>query len=202
MKNIVVILAVLIIAIALFGCITPTPPKTLTEAEARTLVSDDLHSKYPTADVREIIETTWDGQSWQINARVTFNYSSPCPVRMNVLYDYPRKGFVTAPPEYITKDCVVWKEAACVIGTPEEAIIASHTLEGTTKIQSYIDWHTDAAANATFYTEYFDTDTGTKDKNVWIVRWLSPTTNYGVFVMVANNGAITKVWEVAKSEIV
>lgn len=193
--------AIVLMLLIFLGCVQQQPTK-ITEEEARSFVNDDLRAKYPNAEVREVIQISFDGESWQVKTRVTFNYSTPCPVRMHVYYDYPRRGFVVAPPEYITKECVICKEAICVIGTPEEAIIASHTLNGTGSIKEYVDRHADAVPDSKFYSEYFDKDAGTKYKNVWVVKWLSKSTNYGIILVISGNGEIVKIWEVAKEEVI
>ncbi|MEM2974571.1 MAG: hypothetical protein QW112_03035 [Candidatus Micrarchaeia archaeon] len=118
---------------------------------------------------------------------------------MHLYYDYPKKGFIISPPEYITKDCKVCQADTCVIGTSEEAIIASHTLPGTEDVHTYIVYHKDAKPDVKFYEEY--SSEGTKYRNIWIVRWFSQSTNYGVYAMISNEGEIIKIWEVAKSEI-
>lgn len=198
-----VIFSIFFLGLFLFGCVQPKINGNVTAEDAKAFVIDDLKAKYPDAEIREVIQITPSDGSWEVKARVTFNYSSSCPVRIHVFYDYPRKGFVVTTPEYITKNCVVCTEgSACVIGTPEEAIIASHTLNGTESISNYIAVHADAKPEPTLYSEYYDPDTGSKYKDVWIVKWVSETTNYGVFVIISQKGEVLKIWELARSEIV
>jgi hypothetical protein len=181
------------------GCTKVSPSGNVTEQDAISFVLDDLKVKYPDAEIREVAEISKSDDSWYVKARVTYNYSTPCPVRMHLYYDYPKKGFIISPSEYVTKECKVCQTGTCIIGTPEEAIIASHTLNGTETVANYIFYHSDAKPDAKFYAEYISN--GVKNKNVWIVKWFSQTTNYGIFAMVSNEGQVLKTWEVAKTEI-
>jgi len=198
------VVLLLVMGLLLFGCVQPQVSGNVTEKDAKAFVNDDLRSKYPDAEIKEITETTLSEGSYQIKARITYNYSTPCPVRLNAYYDYPKKGFVASPPEYVTRDCTVCKDfakASCILGTPEEAIIASHTVAVNDAVKGYLVAHPDAKPDAKFYTEYIDK--GTKYRDVWVVRWLSPTTNFGIFVIISQRGpeALTS-WEVARSEMV
>jgi hypothetical protein len=198
-------LIVIIFGILLFGCIQSESKKTFSKAEVEKFVLDDLNAKYPNADVKEIIEMKSSdmNESWQIKARVTFNYSSPCPVRMNVYYDYPRKGFVETPPDYITKNCEVCVGVStCILGTPEEAIIASHTLSGSSPVQNFINSHLNAKASAKFYSEYLDPIEKKPYKDVWIVKWTSETTNYGLIVLISNDAKILGIIQATKQETI
>jgi hypothetical protein len=188
--------------ILMFGCSQQTSDKNVTLAGARSFVEDDLRAKYPDAEVREIIDMTQTEGSWYVKARVTYNFSTACPVRIHVYYDYPKKGFIESPPEYITKDCRVCTAGQCIIATPEEAIIASHTMASSELAQAYIIAHSDAKPDAKFYAEYVDPETSTKYKNVWIVKWFSSKTNYATFVLISNSGEIIKLWQSVKTETV
>jgi len=195
----------LLSAFILFGCVQSESKKTFSESEVRTFVMEDLNSKYPNADVREILEmrSSDSNESWVIKARVTFNYTSPCPVRMNVYYDYPRKGFVEKPPEYITKTCEVCQGVStCILGTPEEAIIASHTLSGSEPVKSYISSYPNAKASAKFYSEYIDPVERKTYKDVWIVKWTSEKTNYGLIVLISNHAKIIGIIQATKQETI
>lgn len=119
---------------------------------------------------------------------------------MNIYYDYPRKGFTISPPEYIIKDCEVCKEGTCIIGTPEEAIIASHQLEGSNLVNLYLDVHTNAKPEVKLYTEYYHEPANKTFNDVWLVKWFSDDVNYGVFSLVSLNGKIEKSWQVIKTE--
>ena len=195
---------ILVVGLFLIGCIQTPISTAVSESDAKAFVNDDLRSKYSDAEIREITETTFSDNSYLMKARVTYNYSSQCPVRLNIYYDYPKKGFVASPPEYVTRDCTVCKDtlkSSCILGSPEEAIIASHTIASSDKIKSYLAAHPDAKPDAKFYTEYVDNSTRSRD--VWVVRLLSPTTNFGVFAMISQKNPETlKTWELARSEII
>ncbi len=204
-KNSLNLISLILVSMILFGCLQTQQQQVFKESDARAFVLDDLNSKYPNADVKDIseIKSSSTNDSWQIKARVTFNYTSPCPVRMNVYYDYPRKGFIETPPEYITKDCTVCKGVeTCVLGTPEEAVIASHTLSGSDPVVSFISSHSNAQASAKFYSEYIDPIQNNKYSNVWVVKWTSETTNYGLIVLVSNNAEVLGVIQATKQETI
>jgi len=207
MRMTTAILCVFLLAfgVFLFGCVQPAATAAVTESDAKAFVNDDLKAKYPDAEIREITETTFFEDSYQMKARVTYNYSTKCPVRLNIYYDYPKKGFVASPPEYVTRDCTVCKNVAqvsCILGTPEEAIIASHSIAGSDAVKGYFVAHPDAKPDANFYTEYVDKN-NTRYRDVWVVKWLSPTTNFGIFALLSQKSPETlKTWEVARSEIV
>ena len=185
-----------VLSVFMSGCLKPSSSNNVTEQDAVSFVLDDLKAKYQDAEVREVVEKSLIDGSWTIKAKVTYNYSTPCPVRMHLYYDYPKKGFIISPAEYVTKGCKVCQSGTCVIGTPEEAIIASHTLNGTGIAASYLVYNNNAIPDAKLYTEY--SSDGTKYKNVWLVRWSSATANYDVLVLVSDVGEIIKVWEAGK----
>ena len=205
MKNSLTLISLVLFSLVLFGCLQTEQQQIFKESDARAFVLDDLNSKYPSADVKEILEITplSTNDSWQIKARVTFNYTSACPVRMNVYYDYPRKGFIETPPEYVTRDCTVCNGVeTCILGTPEEAIIASHTLSGSEAIVNFIGAHANAQATAKFYSEYLDPIQSNKYSNVWVVKWTSDTTNYGLIVLVSNEAQVLGVIQATKQETI
>ena len=136
-------LLALLVALALLAAyVVFTKPSSTSPEDAKKFFLEDLGSKYPNADVREIMEilpsTASDGsQYFQLKARVTDGLYTPCPERMHVFYDYPPKNFVAQQPEYITKNCKVCiNEPVCILVFPEEAIIASHTYNGTERLRS------------------------------------------------------------------
>ena len=178
------------------GCTKVSTNSNVTEKDAISFVLDDLKAKYPDAEIREVVEISKSDDSWYVKAKVTYNYSSPCPVRMHLYYDYPKKGFIISPAEYVTRDCKVCQSGTCIIGTPEEAIIASHTLNGTETATGYIRYNPNAKPEAKLYSGY-DLD-GTKYKDAWLVKWSSATANYEVYVLVLNEGQVISVWEAGK----
>jgi hypothetical protein len=207
-RNIIIsgyLFGLLVFAFLLFGCVQSEKKKVFSESEVSAFVMEDLNSKYPNADVKEILEmkSSDSNESWEIKARVTFNYTSPCPVRMNVYYDYPRKGFVEKPPEYITRTCEVCQGVTtCILGTPEEAIIASHTLSGSDPVKSYLGSYSDAKASAKFYSDYIDPVEKKIYKDVWIVKWTSEKTNYGLIVLISNDAKILGIIQATKQETI
>lgn len=204
-KQKILFASLVIISLFMFGCLQSNTTKRFSEDEVRKFVIDDLNSKYPDADVKEILEmkSTDMNESWQIKTRVTFNYSSPCPVRMHVYYDYPRRGFIETPPEYITKSCEVCQGVSkCLLGTPEEAIIASHTLYGSEPVTRFINSYPNAVVTAKFYSEYLDPIEKKPYQNVWIVKWTSESTNYGLIVLISNDAKILGIIQATKQETI
>lgn len=170
-----VLVALLVIVAVLAGYfVFAKPAYSMTEEDAKKFFLEDLREKYPSADVREIMEITpltgSDGSSYyQLKARVTNGMSTPCPERMHVYYDYPPKNFVAQPPEYITRGCEICiNEPVCIIAFPEEAIIASHTYGGTGDVEAYIRNNAGATATAQPMEQYGNY------QNVWVVRWRAP----------------------------
>ncbi|NYZ73640.1 hypothetical protein H0O00_00700, partial [Candidatus Micrarchaeota archaeon] len=105
------------------------------ESDASNFVREDLHAKYPMADISVMtIVPKYNengGKYFEVKARVTEDAETPCPERMHIFYNYPEQNFVPQTPEVITHNCAVCMEGICTIAFPEEAIIASHTLQGT-----------------------------------------------------------------------
>jgi len=161
---------------------TPKPSYPLTQDDAKKYFLEDLSSKYPTADIREITEITslsaQDGSPYyQLKARVTNGLSTPCPERIHVYYDYPPKNFVAQPPEYITKGCKVCLNVdTCSLAFPEEAIIASHTYAGAEMVSQFVKDNSDAKASASFD----GTDT-------WTVKWSSASSGTGYTVQLSKS---------------
>ncbi|MFH1285600.1 MAG: hypothetical protein ABIH99_03370, partial [Candidatus Micrarchaeota archaeon] len=136
-KTIVAVLMVIILALVYFGLKARMPE--VTELDARKFVVEDMASKYGSAE-SEILSASLEDGSWLMQARVTLNKNSPCPERINLYYDYPRYGFVTRPPEYITKDCKILCEdkPTCALAFEEQAVIASHTFKGTEETHALV----------------------------------------------------------------
>ena len=189
MKTGVLIVLLIIAALAIAAVIFSAAAKPMTPDDAQKFFLEDLKEKYPNADVREVTEilnvTASDGSSYyQLKARVTSGMGTPCPERLHVYYDYPPKNFVAQPPEYITSGCKVCiNEAVCTLAFPEEAIIASHTYNGTEAVSDFIKQNADATANAQFM-ESLGNYTG-----VWKVAWGSPSSpvSYSVVLSKSQN---------------
>ena len=86
------ILVVLILAIiALVGLIEFFHPD-VQEADASKFVVEDLHSKYPDADIEAITITEMYNDNnekyYEIKAKVTKDPLTPCPERMHIFYNY------------------------------------------------------------------------------------------------------------------
>ena len=199
MKTTVLLILLAAAALAIAFFIFSRPGPAVTQADAEKFFLDDLASKYPGADVREITDilplTASDGTPYyELKARVTSGISTPCPERINVYYDYPPKNFVSQPPEYITKGCQICiNEPVCTVAFPEEAIIASHTYSGTEAVAQFIKSNSDAAAAEPEFMDSYGGYFG----GVWIVNWSSASsrTSYSVLVSKSQN----KVLEVTRT---
>ena len=179
MKTSVLIILLLAAALSVAYFVFSKPAYPMTQDEAKAYFLEDLKEKYPAADVREVTDilnmTNPDGsQYYQLKATVTNGLSTPCPERINVLYVYPPKNFVSQPPEYITKGCqICLNEPVCTIAFPEEAIIASHTYPGAEQVAAFIQSNSDAEPSASF------ADTYGNYTDVWLVKWVSASSGKG-----------------------
>jgi hypothetical protein len=171
----------------------------LTEEKVKNYILKDLSEKYPDAEIRDIIEISPSDGSFYVKAKVVYNYSSPCPIRFHVYYDYPRKGFVISPPYYVTtSECKVCKEMPCKISSPEEAIIASHTLNGSESVASYLKSNPGAKPEVKYYKEFIKE--GKKYEDVWVVKWFSKETNYGIVTLISIDGTVLNSWVIVEEE--
>lgn len=155
-------------------------------ADAGNFVLEDLSSKYPKADIGilKTMEKYNDaGQKYfEIKAKITEEYSSACPKRSHIYYNYPVQNFVPAPAEKITtQNCNVCTSGTCVINYPEEAIIASHTLKGTSEVHSFLQTHLSA------------TPTVIVGESNWIVKWKDDTVDMLYTISMDRNGNILSV---------
>jgi len=193
MKTVVLIFVLAIVASAALYFVFSKPVYLLSEEGAKSFFLEDLKEKYPSADVREIVEilpaTASDGSPYyQLKARVTNGVATPCPERMHVFYDYPPKNFVAQQPEYITRGCKVCLDSPnCMLAFPEEAIIASHTYNGTDEVAAFVKENSDAMAEAVF----LDTFEGTI--GAWKVTWSSATNpvSYEVVLSKTQNSVLS-----------
>gem|GEM_PF-362234 len=187
MKTSVLVVILIAVALAVAFFIFSKPAYPLTEEDAVKFFLEDLQEKYPSADVREVIEispvTTSNGEPYyQLKARVTNGLATPCPERIHVYYDYPPKNFVSQPPEYITKGCEVCiNEPVCIIAFPEEAVIASHTYIGAEAVSDFIKQNSDAAAEPVFADEYGEYS------GVWLVKWASSSSSISYIVVLSKS---------------
>jgi hypothetical protein len=193
MKTAVLIILLAIVAFAAIYVVFSKPSYPLSEEGAKSFFLEDLKEKYPGADVREIVEilpaTASDGSPYyQLKARVTNGIATPCPERMHVFYDYPPKNFVAQQPEYITRGCKVCLDSpTCILAFPEEAIIASHTYNGTGEVTAFVKGNSDARAEAVFL-DAFDGTVG-----AWKVTWSSATNpvSYEVVLSKTQNSVLS-----------
>jgi len=193
MKTSALLMLLAVVALIAAYAVFSNTGSSVSEQDARKFFLEDLAGKYPAADVREIMEiapaTASDGSSYyQLKARVTNGMGTPCPERMHVFYDYPPKNFVAQPPEYITKGCRVCLDSPrCIIAFPEEAIIASHTYNGTDEVAEFIKGNSDAKASAAYH-DSLDGQAG-----VWKVGWSSATNSasYEVLLSKAQNTVLS-----------
>ncbi len=190
-KEVVAILLVAVVAIILvFATLVPKPVQ---ETDARKFVLEDLWSKYPNADnvsiisADEVVVNQSAAKYFTIKARVTQGLYSPCPDRRHLYYNYPEQGFVKQPDEFITKGCVVCaNQQGCMLVFEEEAVIASHTMPGTSEVQAYLQAYSDAKPSFSLVPEYKG------NKEVWLVAWDSKSApdSYTVALLKSNASVI------------
>lgn len=143
------------------------------EVDAKKFFEEDLTQSYPSADLREVLNTTKIGEGpdsyYALKARVSYGLSTPCPERIEVEYHYPARNFLKRD-EKIVSGCAVCTGDSlnCHIIYPEEAVIASHTYNGTEEITQFIKTYSSAVPSVSILPEYED------EKNVWQVDWSSP----------------------------
>ena len=190
MKTIGWIIVLLIIVGLFLLFVYKWGPET-TEENAISFVYDDLEAKYPNAEYEILYinenATTTDGKGkyFTIKAGVVDNSDPMCPERIHLYYNYPEQGFVTQPPDYITKDCnICINQPTCQLIYDEEAIIASHILEGTEAVHQYLEQYSDARPTVT------PPPTG---ENEWIVTWDSPEADFYYVVYVSRDAQLIDV---------
>ncbi|MEK6981415.1 MAG: hypothetical protein AABX38_00665 [Candidatus Micrarchaeota archaeon] len=171
----IVIIAILISVVNFFK-------KDVEEADAKKFIQEDLANKYPDGDI-SIIDVKENFNSagskyFQVKAKVTRDYYSICPQRIHFYYNYPEQNFVPQPAEYITNNCQVCLTGNCVIAFPEEAIIASRTLNGSAGASSFIN-STNAIPMSVNLLN-----------NSWQVVWKSIRSNATYTVYVTTDGKI------------
>ncbi|MFA6035675.1 MAG: hypothetical protein WC759_01835 [Candidatus Micrarchaeia archaeon] len=167
-----------------------------TKDEALKFVQEDLAAKYPGADY-EILSANKNGSSWSITARATFDAGTACPSRLHAYYTYPQFGYVVRD-DWITRNCQVCAglpPEKCVLFFEEEAVIASHTREGTQEVSIYLRTHPDAAPNARFYAEEGYPVGNPAYYDVWLVSWSSKADGSHINVLLTKQpGNVLQVW--------
>lgn len=179
----VVVLLLLVLSIVVLVFFYPIQ-KEYTESDVRSLVMEDLKNKYPKSQYDsvdyEILEVNKTSEGWLIKAKVSLNKDSPCPERIHLTYTYPATKFVPEPPRYIVHDCkTCLGQKGCVILFEEEAIVASHTANGTEKVKEFIQEH----PNAKPYVS--------KEGDYWIVLWRD--NNESIRVNMSEDGVINSI---------
>ncbi len=162
----------------------------IVEGDATKFVVEDLHSKYPGADIGVISVqrmTNKEGsQYFEIKAKVTKNQNTPCPERMHIFYNYPVQNFVPRQPEIITANCEVCTDPNCILVFPEEAIIASHSFNGTEAVDAYLKAHPDTKAAVS------------ESRDGWSITWDSEDADYYYVVEILKNNKVGSVKKMNK----
>lgn len=185
-----IVVLVIIISISLLFFYDWVPP--ITEKDAQTSVLEDLNAKYGDMAEYEIISINENfpieegkGKYFTIKARVTLNPESPCPERIHLYYNYPEQGFVTQPPDYITKNCeICLGQPICQLIFNEEAIIASHTIKGTEIVEQYLTLYPGAKANVI---------PPTNGQENWIVKWDAENSDFYYTVEISRNAELMNI---------
>lgn len=186
LRNFLIILLLIILILYMF---IPKPKPTVDKKDAISFVLEDLRHKYGNASLsianvvkkkNELNETYYE-----IKAKVILYPKTPCPELFYVYYNYPEQNFVPQPPEKITTDaCRVCENEICTLLYPEEAVIASHTLPGTSKIAEYINRH----PKSTYYVARILRE----NTSVWAVNWSDKDGTY-IYVELHENGSVVKI---------
>ncbi|MEM4389578.1 MAG: hypothetical protein QXG98_02865 [Candidatus Micrarchaeia archaeon] len=206
------VIAAVLLALLLLGCLERRVVD-VKEADARKLILEDLQAKFPDADVREILFMNFTESSWNVKARVTWGRETPCPKRIHVYYDYPKRGFEISNPEVITAggavrrgincsiDCIPCPGGdRCMLAFEEQAVIASHALIEANDVREFVCKFEDAKAEAKSYAEYRDAYTNKTYDDVWLVKWSSDQTNVEKYVLLWKSGiGIAEQWSQIKA---
>jgi len=189
-KRELLLIFVLLITIAVLARAVDFFSVSVEQADAAAFVLEDLSVKYPGASIailetRELINP--DGNKYyEVKAKATEGLDTPCPRRIHIYYNYPVQNFVPQPAEVITQNCRVCTEGTCILTFPEEAIIASHTFQGTKDVSLFL-----VQAGATPSAE----DKG----NLWQVDWDSEKSTFYYQVDISKNGTILNISKVEKA---
>lgn len=183
-KEIIIIIILIILVISLVLGLKFTTDN-FGGGDANKFVYEDLKKKFPDADKIEILitepKTNEKGFSYYfIKATVSANLSTPCPTKTYYYYNYPAQNFVPSPPDYVVKDCQICGNTTCMISFPEEAIIASHTLNGTDAVHKYV-----ISQNIIPHVS--------KTANGWMVIWGNSPVNYSYKVIMGDNGTVLSI---------
>jgi len=153
------------------------------EEDARKFFEEDLKENYPDADLREINNVTKIGEGpdayYSLKASVSSNLSTPCPERIEVEYYYPERNFVKRTQKIVYGCKICMNNAGCVITYPEEAIIASHTYEGSESVRVYLAQYPQAKPKVELMPAYADIG------YVWKIDWNGENTVRGLRVYIS-----------------
>ncbi len=142
-KGALIIVSVIVFAILAVKIAELLKPTEYFESDASRFVLDDLKNKYPYAQlgILKIEEKTNSrGEKYfEVKSTVVQDQQTKCPKRSHIYYNYPAQNFVAAPPEHITKNCTVCTEGICTIAFEEEAVIASHYLDQSRSVATFIE---------------------------------------------------------------
>jgi hypothetical protein len=188
-REVLLIIALLVLIAVLVKVIEFFKPE-IVEADARAFVSEELATKYPSADI-EIMSVTprynqYEDKYFELKAKVTEYFDTPCPERSHIYYLYPVQNFVAQPADVITASCEVCTEGICVIAFEEEAVIASHTFPGTETVHSYVTTYTDATPQVI------------EDQDTWYVMWDSKNSKRYYTVNMRRDGTLLNVTKTVK----
>lgn len=181
----ILLIAALLILIAILINLVGFFSVNVEEVDASKFVLEDLQSRYPSADISIMTITTMynaqGGKYFEVKAKVTQDAQTPCPKRSHIFYNYPDQNFVPQTPEIITSNCQVCASGPCTIAFEEEAIIASHTMSGTSAVHAYVTTNKDAVPDVK------------KSGNIWKVTWDSNGSASYYIVDLYRNGTIKDV---------
>lgn len=189
MKKEVLLILLLLIATLAFLSFT-RQFSSRSEEDARKFFLEDLQDSYPAADVRDIIDVLRVGEGpdsyYVLRARVSFNLTTPCPQRLEVEYNYPARSFVKRNDTLVRGCQVCLNRPHCVVSYPEEAVIASHTYNGSEKVGDYLARYPSAKPKARLLDNYDG------ERSVWQVDWSDPSAPGALSVLIsqANNQII------------
>lgn len=187
LKREVLLIFVLLITVALLSSAVDFFSTNVEQGDAAKFVLEDLEYKYPKADIGILETTIPSGEEYfEVKAKVTQGLYTPCPRRVHIYYNYPVQNFVPQPAEVITHGCRVCTEGTCILNYPEEAIIASHTFEGTEDVSMFI-----VASSAKPSTKDMD--------EYWRVSWDSSDALNQYIVDIDKSGQILNITKAEKA---
>jgi len=180
-KNLVILLAVIIVAlylaIGIEGMLNPA--KTYTREQAINFTQQELAYRYPNASVEildvENVSTTAGSDDWSIRAKVTEGKNTICPT-LTIVEMEQKFGFVKRE-QKVTENCSTLgciTDPTCPIAYPEEAILMpldSRNSANRASINSFFaESNNSIVASATFLGQFTSPENSTYP-NVWLVSY-------------------------------